>query len=165
MVPYGCSVGTVIHEIGHAIGLLHEQCRYDRDNYVTVNINNVSSENRHNFDKRTSNYLCTGAFDFESIMLYSSYDFAINSSIPTMTKKDGTTFTAQRNRLSDLDKRFPNTYYLPYTARSDVYRELDDVVYDSNNNRLTEQERLQLQAQLNNGNPNPPAGGRIPNEF
>lgn len=165
LVPYGCSVGTVIHEIGHAIGLLHEQCRYDRDNYVTVNINNVSSENRHNFDKRTSNYLCTGAFDFESIMLYSSYDFAINSSIPTMTKKDGTTFTAQRNRLSDLDKRFPNTYYLPYTARSDVYRELDDVVYDSNNNRLTEQERLQLQAQLNNGNPNPPAGGRIPNEF
>ena len=57
------------------------------------------------------------------------------------------------------------SYYLPYTARSDVYRELDDVVYDSNNNRLTEQERLQLQAQLNNGNPNPPAGGRIPNEF
>lgn len=165
LVPYGCTVGSVIHEIGHAIGLLHEQCRYDRDNYVTVNINNVSSDNRHNFEKRTSNYLCTGAFDFESIMLYSSYDFAVDPSIPTMTKKDGTTFTAQRNGLSDLDKRFPNTYYLPYTARSDVYRELDDVVYDSNNNRLTEEQRIQLQAQLNNGNPNPPAGGRIPNEF
>lgn len=67
--------------------------------------------------------------------------------------------------MSDLDRRFPNTFYLPYTARSDVYRELDDVVYDQYNNKLTEQERLQLQAQLNNGNPNPPAGGRIPNEF
>lgn len=165
LVPYGCSVGTIIHEIGHAIGLLHEQCRYDRDNYINVNINNVASANRHNFEKRTSNYLLTGEFDFNSVMLYSSYDFAVNSSIPVITKKDGSTFVAQRSGLSDLDKRFPNKYYLPYIARKDVYRELDDVVYDANNRKLTESERIQLQAQLNNGNPNPPAGGRIPNEF
>ena len=55
--------------------------------------------------------------------------------------------------------------HLPYVARSDTYRELDKVVYDGNNKRLTEQERLQLQAQLNNGNPNPPANGRIENNF
>lgn len=48
-------------------------------------------------------------------------------------------------------------------ARSDVYRELDDVVYDGNNNVLTEAQRLELQAALNNGNPTPPSGGRIPN--
>jgi hypothetical protein len=30
---------------------------------------------------------------------------------------------------------------------------------------MTESERLSLQAQLNNGNPTPPAGGRIPNNF
>jgi hypothetical protein len=48
-------------------------------------------------------------------------------------------------------------------ARSDVYRELDDVVYDGNNNILTEAQRKELQAALNNGNPNPPSGGRIPN--
>lgn len=165
LVPYGCNVGTVIHEIGHAIGLLHEQCRYDRDNYINVNTNNVDSGNRHNFNKRTTDYYCIGAFDFNSIMLYSSYDFAVNTSIPVMTKKDGSTFTAQRNGLSDLDKRFPNTFYLPYTARSDVYRELDDVVYKADNTIMTASERLQLQAQLNNGNPNPPANGRIPNNF
>ncbi|MEG0109138.1 MAG: M12 family metallopeptidase, partial [Lachnospiraceae bacterium] len=163
--PYQ-SVGVVIHEIGHAIGLLHEQCRYDRDNYINVDINNVASNNRHNFDKRTSNYHCIGSFDFYSIMLYSSFDFAINGAIPVMTRKDdNSTFNAQREKLSDLDRRFPNTYYLPYTARSDVYRELADIVYKSDNTVMSASERLQLQSQLNNGNPYPPSGGRIPNDF
>lgn len=166
LVPGGCSVGNIIHEIGHAIGLWHEQCRYDRDNYITVNISNIKADQRNNFDKKTNNYYCIGAFDFNSIMLYSSYTgFEINNSIPAMTKKDNSTFIGQRIALSELDKRFPNTFYLPYTARSDVYRELADIVYKADNTIMTPAERLQLQAELNNGNSNPPAGGRIPNSF
>ena len=158
-------MGVAAHEIGHAIGLYHEQCRHDRDNYVTVNYSNIQSDATGNFDKVTQNYYNMGGFDFSSIMLYSSYDFAIDSSIPTMTKKDGTTFTAQRSGLSDGDRRFPNTFYLPYIARSDTYAELDTVMYDGNNNRLTQAQILQIQAQLNNGNPTPPANGRIENNF
>lgn len=167
LIPYGATVGTVIHEIGHAIGLLHEQCRYDRDNYITVNINNVIESERSNFTKRTTNYYCIGAFDFSSIMLYPSFTgFEIDPSIPSMTKKsDGSTFDSQRTGLSDLDRRFPNTFYIPYIARSDTYSELAETVYKADNTIMTPAERLQLQAQLNNGNSTPPAGGRIPNNF
>ena len=38
-------------------------------------------------------------------------------------------------------------------------------MYDGNNNRLTQAQILQIQAQLNNGNPTPPANGRIENNF
>lgn len=164
LAPYQ-SMGIAAHEIGHAIGLYHEQSRHDRDNYVTVNINNVHKDNRSNFDKITKNYYNMGDFDFSSIMLYSSFDFALDSSIPTMTKKDGSTFIGQRNGLSDGDRRFPNYFYLPYTARSDTYAELDTIMYDGNNVKLTRAQILEIQAQLNNGNPTPPANGRIENNF
>ena len=32
----GCTTGNTIHEIGHALGFLHEQQRADRDNSITI---------------------------------------------------------------------------------------------------------------------------------
>lgn len=63
------------------------------------------------------------------------------------------------------NRRFPNYFYLSYIARSDTYAELDTVEYDGNNNKLTQAQILQIQAQLNNGNPTPSANGRIENNF
>jgi hypothetical protein len=159
------ATSVAIHEIGHAIGLRHEQNRYDRDNSININLANVPNQNRHNFNKYTTNYFAVGSIDYNSIMMYNSFGFAINSAIPVMTRKsNGSTWTGG-TILSTSDRSWPNHIYLPYIARSDTYRELAPIVYKSNNTIMTPQERLNLQAQLNNGNPNPPNCCRLPNTF
>ncbi|PAV64123.1 hypothetical protein WR25_05620 [Diploscapter pachys] len=50
----GCDIqGTAAHEFMHAIGYQHEQSRYDRDEYITVDLTNVEPDNAYNFDKET----------------------------------------------------------------------------------------------------------------
>jgi hypothetical protein len=102
-------VGTVIHEIGHTLGLLHENSRYDRDNYIMVNLNNIEAGKEHNFNKFKAQYKASD-FDFNSIMLCSSYSFSMNG-FPTITKSDGTTYDAQREYLSEEDKNTINLMY------------------------------------------------------
>lgn len=102
----GCSTGNTIHEIGHALGLFHEQTRQDRDTYVNILTQNIQSGYEHNFSKYTaSGYSGTdfGALDFGSIMMYGSFSFSSNGQ-PTITKKDGSTFDVQRSALSTGDK-------------------------------------------------------------
>ena len=159
------ATSVAIHEIGHAIGLRHEQSRYDRDNSININLSNVHPDNRHNFNKYTSNYFAVGSIDYNSVMMYDSDAFAINPAIPVMTKKsDGSTWNGG-NVLSNSDRSWANNIYIPYIARSDTYRELAPVVYKPDNTVMTPSERLALQAQLNNGNPNPPNCCRLPNNF
>lgn len=104
------TTGNVIHEIGHAVGLLHEQSRRDRDEYINVHYDNIKSDVRSNYDiTNLGHHILRPAqgtgLDFTSIMMYSSWggSNAINPLNPVMTKKDGSTWDAQRNSLTMSD--------------------------------------------------------------
>jgi len=76
---------TLVHEIGHTLGLIHEHQRSDRDSFVTINFSNVpggSTDGNFILIPTSTN---NGAYDFLSIMHYARKTFAVNPAIDTIT--------------------------------------------------------------------------------
>jgi hypothetical protein len=74
----GCTTGNAIHEIGHSVGLWHEQSREDRDTFIRIVWENVDPAFQHNFLQHITDGDDLGPYDYGSIMHYPPTAFSIN---------------------------------------------------------------------------------------
>jgi hypothetical protein len=69
-----CTTSTIMHEMGHAMGLYHEQSRADRNTYVNYLEQNIDKPNHLNFDI-IEDSVGSGLYNYASIMEYGPFTF------------------------------------------------------------------------------------------
>ena len=114
------TVGLLVHELLHALGVGHTQKRPDRDTYITVNWNNIGAGGKGQYEKCTGNTCQTHntEYDCSSIMHYMDTDFA-NQNGKTMTAKDANKCKfAYNTKLTDSDVTLLKKMYCDKTNKN-----------------------------------------------
>ncbi|CAG5116950.1 unnamed protein product [Candidula unifasciata] len=96
--------GLLLHELLHTLGIYHEQDRFDRDDYISMNATNLRADAERNYVlKNMSDIDILGtSYDFGSIMHYGPYSFPKDPQYPVMTPKPkyaAGTYMGQRSAI------------------------------------------------------------------
>ncbi|CAK8678214.1 unnamed protein product [Clavelina lepadiformis] len=121
-------VGIIIHELMHALGFWHEQSRPDRDEHITIHLDDIKSEYHHNFKSRGRDSVRSfnSSYDFGSVMHYNGYSFSSNGNPTVLIKNSQQPVKAQRHGLSIEDLYEINKLYLCSTNSSVTVKQLGD---------------------------------------
>ncbi|XP_065663209.1 zinc metalloproteinase nas-4 [Hydra vulgaris] len=127
----GCrKFGTVMHEMMHTIGIIHEQSRPDRNQYIDVLYDNIKPKLLHNFrmySLRDADNLDV-PYNYWSVMHYNNFAFSSNGKKTLVSKLDKTLNFGQRYQLTYLDVMQINKLY-PGCQQSKVdYSDADFLV-------------------------------------
>uniref|UniRef100_A0A0N5BN20 Metalloendopeptidase n=1 Tax=Strongyloides papillosus TaxID=174720 RepID=A0A0N5BN20_STREA len=117
VVGRDCSdVIGVLHETLHALGVIHEMSRHDRDSYIDVKYENINSRHKFNFNRyeltETLPYYLK--YDFGSVMHYNRYLGTKNNQETMVPKAKYWSYLrtmGQRTRLGFNDAKQLNIYY------------------------------------------------------
>ncbi|XP_073728825.1 meprin A subunit beta-like [Misgurnus anguillicaudatus] len=111
----GCGIIAIVeHEFLHALGFYHEQSRYDRDDYVTINYENIIAVQKSNFDKYGENVtsLQGTPYDYMSVMHYDKNAFSNGIGSTIITKHpEFQDVIGQRMDMSEYDAIELNKLY------------------------------------------------------
>jgi hypothetical protein len=112
----GATMGTTVHECLHALGVLHEQSRCDRDEFVTINYQNIEDGFESNFDRFCDGYRDYFEYDYGSIMHYPATAFSKNGQATIVPRQAGVTI-GQRDGMSAVDRLTVAEMYSRFTGR------------------------------------------------
>uniref|UniRef100_A0A672JKW2 Metalloendopeptidase n=1 Tax=Salarias fasciatus TaxID=181472 RepID=A0A672JKW2_SALFA len=108
--PQCLQVGVISHEFMHSLGFVHEQSRFDRDNYVTIMWPNIWRDRLRNFEKFRTESLDL-PYDYSSIMHFGKYAYSQDGEPTIIPKNSQKIKLGQSSSLSHLDKLKINKLY------------------------------------------------------
>ena len=102
---------SILHEIGHALGLQHEHTRPDRDSYITIHEEKIQFSYRFAFSRRKDNTIDYQGteYDYGSVMHYRRNAFKNCYNCNTVTVKNDTVYNRQGRPNLGMEHRLSLT--------------------------------------------------------